>query len=179
MLDGSKEAGENRSGPREVRRSPRQPPSSASYWLLTRERERFASPYPEIFASRHGSTAPVLPVFSSEAEARALLGAPGEEGGWRTREATAGELISVLSASGSSGGPCAGVEKVALDPPPEILDKPELLALLTVGRQRFLDSLMGRGHAWSEAQSWVKDERRSVPAGREKGGLANGYEQSV
>ena len=112
-------------------------------------------PLPEIFVAGRDSRQPVLPVFGSEEEARALLGLPGahgEEAGWRARKTGAGELISVLSASGFSVGPCAGVEGIALDPPSEALAEPEVLGLLTISRRCFLDSLMGRGRPWFEGR---------------------------
>src|SRR5215208_7212820 len=56
-----------------------------------------------------------LPVFSFEEEAQAFLQLLGEEGkgtGWRIRETTAGELISVLL------GRCEQVRRVTRGPRP-------------------------------------------------------------
>jgi hypothetical protein len=72
-----------------------------------------------------------LPVFSHEEEAELFLGLGGVADGWRVRESSAGELVSLLF------GPCAGVESVALDPSP--LMASEMMALVRVGRDRFLD----------------------------------------
>ena len=51
-----------------------------------------------------------LPVFSLEDEANAFVGLGDFGDGWRARETAGGELVSVLC------GPCAGVERVVLDP---------------------------------------------------------------
>jgi hypothetical protein len=54
----------------------------------------------------------VLPVFSAGWAARGYLFAEAPGGGWYVRACTPGELVSLLV------GPCAGVERVALDPRP-------------------------------------------------------------
>jgi hypothetical protein len=79
----------------------------------------------------------VLPVFSFEEEARLFLRLGGYDGHWRARESYADELGSVLY------GPCKGVESVALDPLPEMLED-ETLALVGVGRRRFLEQILAR-----------------------------------
>jgi hypothetical protein len=72
-----------------------------------------------------------LPVFSHEEEAELFLGL-GEIGDpWRGRESSAGEVVSLLF------GPCVGVASVALDPSPFMA--PEMIGLVRVGRDRFLD----------------------------------------
>ena len=76
-----------------------------------------------------------LPVFSFEEEAEAFLQLLGDEGnktGWRSKETTAGELISVLLA------PCAEVKWVTLDPLPLSYGGADL-ALVSVNRYRFKD----------------------------------------
>jgi len=76
-----------------------------------------------------------LPVFSFEEEAEAFLQLLGDEGnktGWRSKETTAGELISVLLA------PCAEVKWVAPDPLPLSYGGADL-ALVSVNRYRFKD----------------------------------------
>lgn len=111
-----------------------------------------------------------LPVFGSEegAElfsrawmARIAVTAPVEDEvtaeamgvQWRPRGAGVGELISLLSGSAASAPPCAGVERIALDPPPEMANaleadlEPEL-GLVSLGRKCFIEHLMGRGRAW-------------------------------
>jgi hypothetical protein len=54
-----------------------------------------------------------LPIFSGEDEAEMYVWLRGAfEDGWRVRETSAGEIVSILY------GPCAGVGRVALDPSP-------------------------------------------------------------
>jgi len=82
-----------------------------------------------------------LPVFSFKEEADAflqLLGEKGKERGWRIRETTAGELISVLMA------PCAQVKQVALDPLPLSCGK-AVLPFISVKRNHFVKDLIGEG----------------------------------
>ena len=78
-----------------------------------------------------------LPVFSHEEEAELFLGLGGVGDGWRVRESAAGEIVSLLF------GPCVGVESVALDPSP--LMAPEMMGLVKVGRDRFLDLIAAFG----------------------------------
>ena len=52
-----------------------------------------------------------MPVFTREREAASFLRAAGLEGGWRARETSLGELVSLLL------GPYAGVSRIVLDPP--------------------------------------------------------------
>jgi hypothetical protein len=78
----------------------------------------------------------VLPVFSFEEEAEMFLHLGGyADGGWRTRESCAGELVSVLL------GPCIDVEGVALDPLPEMLED-GTIELVEVERRRFVGQLL-------------------------------------
>jgi hypothetical protein len=82
----------------------------------------------------------ILPVFSGEDEAEMFVWLGGAfEDGWRVRETSAGELVSMLY------GPCAHVRRVALDPSPEM---PGMGAvdLVSVTRERFL--------------SWIADRQR-------------------
>ena len=57
--------------------------------------------------------------------------------GWQARESTAGELISVLY------GPCASMERVALDPLPKMLVE-RTLGLVSLSRKRFVDLVLSR-----------------------------------
>jgi hypothetical protein len=80
----------------------------------------------------------VLPVFSFEEEAEMFLHLGGyADSGWRARESSAGELVSVLC------GPCLEVEGVALDPLPEMLED-GTIGLVEVGRRRFVGQLLER-----------------------------------
>ena len=82
-----------------------------------------------------------LPVFSFEEEAQAFLQLLGEEGkgtGWRIRETTAGELISVLLVL------CAQVKRVALDPLPLSCGE-AVLPVISIKRNHFVQDLMEEG----------------------------------
>jgi hypothetical protein len=95
-------------------------------------------------------TSRVLPVFSFEEEAEMFLHLGGYGySGWRTRESSPGELVSVLL------GPCADVEGVALDPLPEMLAD-ATIELVEVERGRFVGQLLERG-----ANGLVAQARRS------------------
>ena len=78
-----------------------------------------------------------MPVFSFKEEAEMFLRLAVTGKGWHVRETTTGELISVLY------GPCAGVERVALDPPPESFAE-EITDLVSLRRERFVRGLMGK-----------------------------------
>ena len=84
----------------------------------------------------------VLPVFSGEAAARSFVARCGVEG-WVVRKTGAGELISVLF------GPCRGCRLVALDPP-GALEIEAALELAGVGREVFMEPILGRGRSWFE-----------------------------
>jgi hypothetical protein len=88
-----------------------------------------------------------LAVFSFEEEAEAFLGllVDGEENwkGWRSEQKTVGELVSVLL------GPCAGVERVALDPLPLPVGR-AMLPLVSVNRDTFLGYLSDEGRGMAE-----------------------------
>ena len=79
-----------------------------------------------------------LPIFSFEEEAETFLRLSGDDGkmGWWSREATSGELVSVLLA------PCAEVKQVALDPLPLSFGG-VVLPFVSVKRDRFVQELMG------------------------------------
>lgn len=77
----------------------------------------------------------VLPIFSFEEEAEMFLWfeLPGTE--WRVRETSVGELTSLLY------GLCAGADKVALDPSPEIVSA-AMVGIISLGRKDFLRNLL-------------------------------------
>ena len=79
----------------------------------------------------------MLPVFGYEEEAEMFLhlGGYGDDG-WSARESSIGEIVSVLC------GPCSGVEGVSLDPLPGMVGE-GTLGLVWLGRERFLDQLLG------------------------------------
>ena len=104
------------------------------YWLIARnENSRL-----EVLATCFAGEVDALPVFSHEEEAEMFLRLwEVEFDGWQARESTAGELISVLY------GPCASVERVALDPLPEMLVE-RTVGLVSLSRKRFVDLVLSR-----------------------------------
>jgi hypothetical protein len=76
------------------------------FWLIARHRTGGM----EVLTANLARGGEALPVFSLEDDANAFLrlGELGDD--WRARETAGGELVSVLC------GPCAGVERVVLDP---------------------------------------------------------------
>ena len=113
--------------------TPRQPPDPDSYWLIAQKRNNRL----EVLTIRTDDEQETLPVFSSEEEAKIILQFGGVTGGWRARESSAGELVSVLS------GPCAGVKKVALDPSPEMVVE-GTVRLVSLLRESFIGQIMAR-----------------------------------
>jgi hypothetical protein len=102
------------------------------FWLVARDGD-----FPvEMFTMDCGGAAS-LPVFSHEEEAEMFLDLGGAGNGWRTRESSAGEIVSLLF------GLCSRVSSVALDPSP--LMTPEMLDLVRVDRGRFVDLITSPG----------------------------------
>jgi hypothetical protein len=94
----------------------------------------------EVFAvQRNGGR--ILPVFGFEEEAELFLRLGTLGGGWRARETSSGELVSVLC------GPCARVEKVALDPLPFAVGAEEWIDLLCLTGEAFARTLLGERRA--------------------------------
>jgi hypothetical protein len=115
------------------RRAPGRALGSA-YWLIARnENSRL-----EVLATHLAGSASSLPVFSHEEEAEMFLRLwEVRFHGWQVRESTAGELVSVLC------GPCASVERVALDPLPEMVLE-RTVGLVSLSRKRFVDLVLSR-----------------------------------
>ena len=84
-----------------------------------------------------------LALFGSEEGAMEFRRRHAKESGWLASPIGIGELLSVLCA------PRAEVGRVALDPSPEIIAH-GATGLVSLSRQRFVDSLLGRGRAWFE-----------------------------
>lgn len=80
-----------------------------------------------------------LPVFSDAEEAEEFIRLENWGAGWQVREASARELVSVLS------GPYAHSSLVVLDPWPEI--EVGMVGLIGVGRRDFVEQLVGRTRA--------------------------------
>lgn len=83
-----------------------------------------------------------MPVFSFREEAEAFLHLLAEAnggGGWKARETSNGELVSLLY------GPYTSVRKVALDPP-SVTDH-AVLSLVSTDRKCFVQYLVGEPRA--------------------------------
>jgi hypothetical protein len=74
--------------------------------------------------------------FQEEAEMFLDLRLAASKDGWKVRQTSAGELVSILY------GPCSGTEQVVLDPMPEIGGE-ALVDLLNMPRNDFLRFLLG------------------------------------
>jgi hypothetical protein len=112
------------------------------FWLVARDGDHPL----EMFTMSCGS-AESLPVFSHEEEADMFLDLGGAGDGWRTRESSAGEIVSLLF------GLCSRVSSVALDPSP--LMTPEILDLVRVDRGRFVDLITAPGKKPLPRPRWV------------------------
>ena len=101
-------------------------------WLLERRGE------PEVLTIAYRRAGEVLPVLSFEEEARDFLSLLG---GFRAAEKEARELAALLAE-----GPLAGVRGVLLDPPVG-MDSEEVLELISLSRERFVEQLLGAPEA--------------------------------
>ena len=111
--------------------------SSRHYWLIAKR----GVGAPEIFSAGF-TKREYLPVFSfaEEAEMFLKLRALGDE--WRSSRFGSGELPSMLF------GGLSGVERVALDPIPEIQGDGMITDLLSISRKKFMDDLLTLGCSW-------------------------------
>jgi hypothetical protein len=82
-----------------------------------------------------GSCGETLPVFDTGQAAHDFLRRGGFGGEWQVRESSAGELISLLLSH------LADVERIALDPRPELAVSDE--SLQSTSKRDFIDALMG------------------------------------
>ena len=105
--------------------------SGSAFWLIFADDHQLAHP---VTVALPGS-GEALAVFSGEGEAEVflLLGMKGD--GWRIKETSAGEVISLLYGSYSEA------RSVALDPFPEMLAG----GLVGLDRARFLERVVRRG----------------------------------
>src|ERR687893_769648 len=115
--------------------------SNSPYWLIARDGPGSA----EIFTADTPGCEPVLAVFGFREEAQLFIEEELRGDGWQARPTGAGELISILY------GPCRRVGRVALDPPPKMLDE-GVIDLVCLSREGFMDSLLSRGRPWFEAR---------------------------
>ena len=105
------------------------------HWLITRH----ATSKMDVLTVSLGSSGEALAVFSFEQEAKMFLDlqrAASEEG-WRVRQTSVGELVSVLY------GPCSDANKVALDPTPAVGRNELVDELPSMHRKDFLQFLLG------------------------------------
>jgi hypothetical protein len=110
-------------------------PTPTRRWMVARDRGKDRL---EPLCVRAGLSK-VLPIFSFEEEAEMFLHLGGyADSGWRARESSTDELVSLLC------GPCIDVEGVALEPLPEMLED-GTIELVEVGRRRFVGQLLERG----------------------------------
>lgn len=107
-------------------------PPGPAYWLIAnKEHGRIEV----LTLDRDGQE--TLPVFGHEEETELFLQLGGVGDGWRVRETTTGELISMLY------GPCAGVKEVALDPLPDMFADGSV-GFVSLPRKRFVDCITAR-----------------------------------
>ncbi len=106
-----------------------------SLWLITKH----ITNRMDIFTTNLSDDSKALVVFSFEEEAEMFLDLQlaASEDGWRVRQTSAGELVSILY------GPCSDTKKVVLDPVPEIGGR-ALDDLLSMHRKDFLRFLLGK-----------------------------------
>ena len=108
------------------------------------------------------SKALVIFGFQDEAEMFLNLRLGGLERGWKVRQTSVGELVSILY------GPCADTQEVVLDPVPEIRGE-ALVDPLGISRDDFLMFLLG---------GEVPSNLRLVPSqthGTHEGGRHHGH----
>jgi hypothetical protein len=135
---------------RTVEHTPWQPPDPVAYWLIAEKRNNRI----EVLTIHTDAVQEeTLPVFSSEEEAEIMLRFGGVTGGWRARESSVGELVSVLC------GPCAGVKKVALDPSPEMVVE-GTVGLVSLLRESFMNLIMAR-RGGSPRLGWPEEQSRT------------------
>ena len=146
------------------RRSPVRRTCPRPFWLIVKHRTGGM----EALRTTLASGEEALAVFGFEEEAGMFLEIGASGGGWRVRETTPGELISVLY------GPCAGVGRVALDPLPRPIAQASS-DLVSMKREAFVEwcSSGKRSGRWPTTRGVVAGEPRR-PRERQlpKGGIA-------
>jgi hypothetical protein len=104
------------------------------HWLITKH----LTSRMQVFTAHLYGDGKALAVFSFEEEAQMFLNLcpAASKDGWRVRQTSVGELVSVLY------GPCSDTKEVVLDPIPQI-GREELAGLLSMHRNDFLRFLLG------------------------------------
>lgn len=144
--------GQQRSAEQTPRKS-----SGPSYWLIAKtENGRI-----EVCTFTLPDGEEAVAVFGHEEEAEMFLRFEVAGRGWRIRESSAGELVSVLY------GPCKEVEQVVLDPLPRMLAE-RMVGLVSIRRERFLESITTGGRYLGFAMQAVNGSRGG------SGGLRSG-----
>jgi hypothetical protein len=131
-------------------------PAPGSFWLIAKVEAGRVRVLTTDLA--RGETA--LPVFGFEDEARMFRRLAVPYDGWRVRETTVGELVSLLL------GLCSGVSRVLLDPLPALTGR---LPVNPFGmrRQPFVEFLLRR----SATAALRREDRRLRETTRRNGGL--------
>ena len=83
-----------------------------------------------------------LPVFSFGEEAEMFLELRDLENDWEVRKTGLGELLSMLFSS------LSGIQRVSLDPLPDISDDRTLSDLVSISRKSFMDRLLVQSRSW-------------------------------
>lgn len=122
------------------------------YWLVTR---REASGLRALVLEGAGGET-VLPLFGDEAGALEFSRSRPQEEGWQARSSGGGELISLLCATHAA--------LVALDATPEMVSD-GTISLVSLAREGFVDSLLGRGRGWFHDGYHSERSRRRSLAG--------------
>jgi hypothetical protein len=114
-----------------------------SLWVIT----SYQDDRTELLTIDAGVEGRFLAIFSFEEEAETFLSllvdGDEEKKEWQSEQAEAGELVSMLV------GPCAEVERVALDPLPLPLGR-AMLPLVSVHRDTFLGFLVEEDRGMAE-----------------------------
>ena len=102
------------------------------YWTIVEE----GPSRPEVFTVDSDGYGEALVVFGFEEEAEMFLALEEMGAGWRIHETTAGELVSLLH------GPCAGVDRVEIDPLPRRISDRTDIHPLSVSSTNFARALL-------------------------------------
>lgn len=122
------------------------------YWLIV----KYEVSRMDVLTSHLVGGEEALPVFSFEEEAGMFFEHRALGTRWRVRETTAGELVSVLF------GPCASVERVALDPLSD-MEVEALSYLASMRREDFIEFLMGKQKLWLSVKERGPTCRALIP----------------